>query len=56
MKLPWSFYAHYGFIPLPWTPRRLFLPMGTIAGAVSFERRPSLLLVGLGLSEHGTAP
>lgn len=26
-----GFYAHYGFIPLPRTPRRLFLPMGTIA-------------------------
>lgn len=26
-----SFCLHYAFIPLPQTPRRLFLPMGTIA-------------------------
>jgi hypothetical protein len=25
------FYSHYGFIRLPQTPRRLFLPMATIA-------------------------
>ncbi len=25
------FYAHYGFMALPQTPRRAFLPMGTIA-------------------------
>ncbi len=25
------FYAHYGFLPLQAQPRRLFIPMGTVA-------------------------
>lgn len=27
-----AFYERYGFIPFAATPRRLFLPLGTLAG------------------------
>jgi len=36
-----AFYLHYGFIPLPGTPSRLFLPMKTIARLA--QRRPARL-------------